>query len=210
MTAESSTINTPATINPQLKATCEVLINQRIEKGFHRELGMTPAEYIHSFDNAIEDIARKEAAPEGAVLGLIDERIPFARQLELLGIELDPGVLEEVVTHSEKQPYAVWLKTIGPREGPFVGSRNYQEAINNLSGQSRPATPLEGISTNVADVIAKNYVSLPGGEYRTPGVLTAGFRSDTLCLDRCFGRTRISHVPLNEIDYLVGMLVAYR
>ncbi|MBU1000055.1 hypothetical protein KKE78_01485 [Patescibacteria group bacterium] len=202
---------TSYTSEAQTRNCCQFLISTRIARGFPQELGMEAAEYRSSFGNAIEDIVSCGSAPEGALLGLVDERIPFARQLELLGITLDPGIFYKIKHRSGEQPHAVWLKVFSPNEGPFLNSDNYQEAVTSLSACMRPATPFEGISTDTAAILARGFVSLPGGDYEVPGTLSGGStRLDTLCLDNYLGKPRISRVRFAEMDYLVGMLAVFK
>ncbi|MDO8573661.1 MAG: hypothetical protein Q7R77_02825 [Candidatus Daviesbacteria bacterium] len=210
MRAESSTTYAPASKTLEIREICTTLIGTKIRSGFHLELEMTPLEYEDSFRDAVEELVNDGRDFQGTVLGLVEERIPFVRQLELLGIVLDPGIFYGVAYKPEKKPYAVWLEVFGSGEGPFSGSTNYQEAVERLPNGLRPATPFEGINTDFASVLNKNFVSLPGGEYKMPGILTGGLmRFDTLCLDKYLGRPRISHLRLDELDYLVGMLAAY-
>lgn len=111
----------------------------------------------------------------------------------------------------DRQPYGVWLEVLGPRESPFLNTYSYQEAMASLPDHVRPATPFEGISADMTRILAKNFVSLPGGEYKMPGILTGGStRFRTLYLDSYLGRPRVSHIRLAEMDYLVGMLVAHK
>lgn len=195
----------------QIRRNCEALIFTKIRSSFHLELGMTSLKYEDSFRDAVEEAISKRGDFQGrTMLGLVEERIPFVRQLELLGIVLDPGIFYGVAHKPDKKPYAVWLEVFGSGEGSFLGSANYQEAIDRLPSGLRPATPFEGINTDFASVLNKSFVSLPGGEYDMPGVFTGGLmRFDTLCLDKYFGRPRISHVRLDKFDYLVGMLAAH-
>lgn len=210
MTAESSANKFIPASEAQVRENCKALIIAKIRSGFHLELGMEPSEYEDSFGAAIEDIVNRRRGPQGALLGLTEERIPFARQLELLGVALDPRIFYGVKHYPERQPYAVWLQVLGPREGPFLNGSSYQEAAASLPNHMRPATPFEGINTDIASILARSFVSLPGGEYEMPGVITGGStRFNTLCLDSYLGRTRVSQVRLVEMDDLVGMLVAH-
>lgn len=99
MTAEFSIINTsvltpPAAFKP--RSDCETLVRTKIERGFHHELGIGPLEYAHSFENAIKSVVNCGRGPQGALPGLVEERIPFVRQLELLGVVLDPAIFYDV------------------------------------------------------------------------------------------------------------------
>lgn len=212
MPAESITSSpTSGILQARTRERCNALILAKTSSGFHRELGMDPAEYAASFGDAVEAVVSAGIDSPETVLAMVEERIPFTRQLELLGIDLDPGIFYEVVHHPERKPYGVWLEVLKSRGGPLANSTDYREGMANLPDHLRPATPFEGISAEVARILAKSFVSLPGGEYRMPAALTGGStRLATLCLDEYLGRPRISHVRLAELDDLVGMLVAHK
>lgn len=191
------------------RARCDALVSTKIQRGFHRELGMNEAGYRDSFQAAIEGLIRKQEDFPG-VLALVEERIPFVRQLELLGIEIDPGIFYEVVHHQDQKPYGVQLEAVASQEAPFPGTNSYTEAIAHLPACLRSVTPFEGINAEVGNILAKTFVVLSGGEYKMPGILTGGStRFDSLCLDEYRGKIRISRVRFNTLDPLVGMLVAH-
>lgn len=212
MTAESHTITScfcPGSSN--IKEACEALISTKIESGFHLELGMEVSEYRDSFGQAIEDAVSNRRYSQGMILGLVEERIPFVRQLELLGIALHPGIYYDVLHHPLKQPYSVWLRVFTPHDSLFSNKNNYQEVISNLPDQMVPATPFESINADFTSILSKSFVVVPGGEYQMPGILTGGStRFDVFCLDRYLGKPRISPVELGGLDYLVGVLAAYQ
>lgn len=212
MPAESIT-SSPASdiLRARTRERCSALILAKIRGGFHLELGMNPPEYAASFRDAVEAVVSAGIDSPETVLAMVEERIPFTRQLELLGIDLDPGIFYEVVHHPEREPYGVWLEVIKSREGPLANSTDYREGMANLPDYLRPATPFEGINAEVASIFARSFVSLPGGEYRMPPTVTGGStRLEAVCLDTYFGRPRISQVRLAEPDDLVGMLVAHK
>lgn len=190
---------------------CSALILAKIGSGFHLELGMNPPEYVASFRDAVEAVVSAGIDSPETVLAMVEERIPFTRQLKLLGIDLDPGIFYEVVHNPERKPYGVRLEVFKSREGPLADGTNYREGMASLPDHLRPATPFEGINAEVANILAKSFVSLPGGEYRMPPTVTGGStRLKAVCLDMYLGRSRISHVRLDEMDELVGMLVAHK
>lgn len=194
--------------NGDMRARCDALISTKIQSGFHKELGISEAEYRDSFKDVVDSLT--EQKPQQGVLTLVEERIPFVRQVALLGIEMDPGVFYGIAHNQDKKPYGAWLKAVRVQEVPLSGANNYAEAIVGLPADLRPATPFEGINAEVGNILAKTFVTLPGGEYEKAGILTGGstrFRS--LCLDTYFGKARISQVRLNQLDRLVGMLVAH-
>lgn len=188
------------------RARCDALVSAKIQSGFHRELGIGEAEYRDSFQDAVKDLIKQKDSQQG-VLALVEERIPFVRQLELLGIEMDPGIFYEVVNHQDKKPYGVWLAVITPRAVFVPGVDSFTKAITNLPTNLIPATPFEGINGEVGNILAKAFVALPGGDYKEPGILTGGSRR-LLCLDRYLGNPRISHVRFNKQDPLIGILAA--
>ncbi len=188
------------------RARCEVLVSAKVQSGFHQELGMSEATYRNSFQDAVESLVGQEDSEQG-VLALVEERISFVRQVELLGIDIDPGIFYEVVHHQDKKPYGMRLAVIAPRAAFVPGIGNYVKALANLPADLRPATPFEGINGEVEEILARSFVALPGGDYKELGILTGGSRR-FLCLDRYLGKPRISHVRFNGQDPLVGILAA--
>lgn len=198
-------------LQAQTRERCSALILSKIGRGFHLELGMNPPEYAASFRDAVEEVVSGGIDSQEVALAMVEERIPFTRQLELLGIDLDPGIFYEVVHHPERKPYGVRLEVFKSREGPLANGNNYREGMASLPDHLRPATPFEGINAEVESILAKSFVSLPGGEYRMSAKITGGLmRLEAVCLDMYLGRPRISHVRLAELDELVGMLVAHK
>lgn len=189
------------------RARCDALVSAKIRSGFHKELGMGEAEYREVFQEAIESLVCKQRDSQSDMPALVEERIPFVRQLELLGIEMNPGIFYEVVNHQDKKPYGVWLAVITPRAVFVPGVDSFTKAITNLPTNLIPATPFEGINGEVGNILAKAFVALPGGDYKEPGILTGGSRR-LLCLDRYLGNPRVSHVRFNRHDPLIGILAA--
>lgn len=189
---------------------CTALVDEKIKRGFAEELRMQPAEYLNSFQAAIEDAVRMSGGHPNQLLTLVETRIPFRRQLELSGIGLDQAVFYGVRLPG-RNPYAVSLRVVCTQERPFAEGASYNVAARSLPDNLRPASPLEGINADVEQVLDQSFVVLPGGEYDMPGILTGGStRFRILCLERYFGRPRISHIYLAERDALVGMLTAYK
>lgn len=187
---------------------CDALVSAKIRSGFYKELRMREAEYRDSFQDAIESLVRQTDSQQG-VLALVEERIPFVRQVELLGIDMDPGIFYQVVHHQDKKPYGVRLTVIKPREAFTPDIDSFEKAVANLPTGLRPTTPFEGINGEVGKILAKSFVALPGGDYKMPGMLTGGStRFDSLCLENYLGRPRISRVRFNGQDHLVGILAA--
>ncbi len=211
MSVEEKVTTLPAsqTLTPcERREICATLIDANIQSGFASELHMSEAEYDRSFKQAVEDVMRAPFRPNGQLIALVETRIPFVRQLELRGIDLDPAIFYGVEL-PKKDPYAVFLKVISTKEAPFAQGANYAEAVQSLPGDLRPASPLEGINADVQKILAQSFVILPGGEYKMPpNILTSGSRSRSLCLERYFDRPRISQISFAEQDLSVGMLAA--
>ena len=74
----------------------ESQIDGKIAVGFARELNLTPGQYRDSFQSALEAVNNQlmEQLAEfhhGAVV-LVELRIHFDRQAQLLGVDIDPAV----------------------------------------------------------------------------------------------------------------------
>lgn len=194
----------------QIREICNTLINAKIESGFAHELRIEDATYLRSFQDAVDAAVRASQRSSSQLLALVETRIPFKRQLELLGIDLNPAVFYGVRL-PQSGPYAVFLEVVRGQDAPFTQGANYTEAVRALPENLLPASPLEGINADFQEILAQGFVALPGGEYDMPGIFTGGStRFRTLCLETYLGRPRISHISFAERDALVGMLTAYK
>jgi len=193
----------------QKRSICSALIEDKVTHRFHYELKMDENSYRDSFQEAVGTIMNSDS-PSEAYVSLVEPRIPFIKQIELLGIGLNPAIYYTVLpTH--QNPYGVYLNVIGSNEELLQRWGTYQDTIQSLPKNLRPATPFEGINAAFNSILTRKFVSLPGGRYKMPGVCTGGnAKNKVLCLEQFLGKPRISHIRLSKNDFLVGMLTAYQ
>lgn len=165
-------------------------------------------------DESIEDYRRgqvpllthveKENVPPGVSPTLVETRIPLLKQAELLGISVDPSIVDLVAQHEiDQPPYIAWLKVINN-----FASATIEELIVKIPEGYVPATPLEGINSDVWQIIKNSFVAMPGGEfYRQTFTLAHNAQlARAFCLEEYLGRPRLTTIRLREKDRFVGVL----
>lgn len=198
-----------AILEKETKARCEALMDAKVQACFHEVLGMREGFYRDSFRKPIADLV-SQGSSDLSMLALVETRIPFDQQRELLGIDKDPANSYKVIHNPSRLPYSVQLVVILGREAFAPGIKSYPQAIENLSGGLRSTTPFEGIGSEIEKILTISpAVLLPGGEYEMPGLLTGGsIRFDGLTLERYLGKIRIGRQRLDTPDHIVGILAA--
>lgn len=168
------------------------------------EIGKTGGEYDAEFRTPIQ--AAQDIFEEGITLALVDPRVAFERQLELLGINLDPAVFSKPVQESSRRPYVARLRLIKP-DDPSVTGYSLGDRVRGLSWGLRPATPYEGLTTHNELLKDKFYV-MPGGLLQRNEGLYFGleYNQRYLAMERYLGKPRVSHVSKNTRDFLIGVL----
>lgn len=189
-----------------LERQVEVLVSS----GFGQEVRVSDEEYrVEASDlvNAISD----QSIPEGTILSLVEPRIPYRKQLELLGIKLDPAVLSDPKPPIEDSLYiALQRRFSSTGESSFLGY-SLSQMTANLPDNLRPATPFEGI-VNFQQLLSRGFVVFPGGDFSNSQWIS--FRESgqrrLLCLDTYLGQPRITEVYGRSMDPSIGVLTTVR
>lgn len=191
---------------------CQKLLDSKISAGFPQELGFTKERYRTDFIPLIEQ-AVENSPPMGMIPVLVEPRVPFIRQLALSGIYLDPSVVQLPRQEKSRAPYLTWVRVLDRRDAVMSREPILKKVLEVLPQELRPATPYEGVNADLESVLGHGFVYLPGGEIdKLKGSLTgeSNFRGSTFCLDRYLGKPRITSVPRDTYDGLMGLLVALK
>lgn len=197
-------------IPEHIENACINQLRVKLERGFPEELDRSSQEYVAEYGQAVADVAEKNPGPED-LIALVEPRIPFVRQLALLGIDLDPALYafpKHIETH---RPYGVVLQVID-RGFPEIGRLRLGRMIEGLPEDLRAASPFEGISADIDLILERSFVAMPGGEVcKTSGLQTGlNGRFSIPCLETFKGKPRISYIHPNSTDGLVGVLAVIR
>lgn len=188
---------------------CQRQVDLKVEAGFYNLLGLSEDKYRAVYQKLLVSAITQRFPPDG-ILALVEPRIPFFTQVELLGITKNPGVFMKPVHDVGRKPYCVWLKVIGRQDETMRRGLYPAEIIIGLPKNLRPADPFEGISA-FEEVLERAFVNLPGGHFERPlGITGCAPAVRSLCLDRFLGKPRITHTYLDEFDGLVGLLAVHR
>ena len=189
-------------------------IEQKIKAGYPSEVNESPSEYLNRYQDGIK-MQCKLAVPRGAMLSLVETEVPFDRQLELQAIELDPAVFYRPKSESHRSPYITWVDVMSdnPRDNRLrIASVNTQQRIDSLSGDLRPASPLEAAGAGFRNILQRGFVVLAGGEVEPVLGLFSNVASPPrrLVVETFLGQPRITHAYVDSYDPLVGILVTHQ
>jgi len=142
---------------------------------------------------------------------LVEPRIPFFEQAQLLGITVDPAVFYTPICERGRKPYGVWLKVVGREDELVKQGLHFDKVAERLPSHLRPATHYEGINADIEVLLKHIFVLFPGGAYeQIPGMISGIRKARTLALERFLGVPRVSHYYTDFYDSLGGLLTAYK
>lgn len=195
----------------QLQQICNSQLEAKIKFGFHERLDVSENSFKQSYRDAINDIVLRDHYSDGLPT-LVEPRIPFFEQAQLLGIAIDPAVFYTPVCDRGREPYGVWVKVVGREDELVKQGLRFDKVAERLPDHLRPATPYEGIDADIEVLLKHIFILFPGGIYEQSPSMTGGTRARTLALalERFLGAPRISHYYLDFYDSLGGLLTAYK
>jgi hypothetical protein len=136
--------------------------NRFIELGFHKELNLTPEEYL-------ESLPKFTSQPENFkgrfnTQAIAETRIPKRRQCQLGGIDYTPEGLsgkdwtdDSQIYKTPRAPYVFWTN-----EGQRKVNKSTQDVRAELALDERGGTSLEAISLYIFKPNLKSSLILPG------------------------------------------------
>lgn len=182
-------------VQQDIKLQCGFLIEQRVSARFHEYLRQSPEEFRESYSMAIKE-AQRAVPAGGAILSLVESRIPLKDQFEMIGVEINPTVFRFPDPINSQRPYVAWLKVVD-----IFRARTARESAERLADSFVPATAYEGAGADMNKLLASGFSVIAGD-------LVSG--QSKLCFDRWFGRPRVTGVPYDNRDGLVGLLVKHK
>lgn len=178
-------------------------IDHKIDCGFARQLGVTPSMYRRQFEPIIIEALENGAPDEHSALILVEPRIPFNDQANLLDISIVPGIFYQPIDLKTRKPYGIWASSSLDTSGQSLGER-----ISNLSEEYKLVTPQEGLSCaldNFTDAIS---IATPGGKFKRVNLgIFNQVKSRTMAMESQFGKYVVNSYCLDEKDGLVDILV---
>ena len=176
-----------------------------IRAGYPKELGMSEDEYE---DEAAIAVALSDPL-KNTIPTLVEQRIDFKRQLDLLGLALDPAVFTFPSTQ-ENNLTVSHLFVISRMYGA-EGGMTLPAIAESLKEPLRPANPFETLPV-YESVLKKSNVALIGGSFdRLPGLQTGSEEiRRMLVLENFLGKPRISYEFSENKDAYLGLLVAQK
>lgn len=195
----------------QLQQICNSQLEAKIKFGFHERLDVSVDIFRQSYRAAINDIVLGDYFD--GLPTLVEPRIPFFEQTQLLGIAIDPAVFYTPVCDRGGKPYGVWVKVVGREDELVKQGLHFDKVAEGLPARLRPATPYEGINADIEALLNHIFILFPGGIYeQIPGMINGrrGARTLALALERFLGAPRISHYRTDFYDSLGGLLTAYK
>lgn len=188
---------------------CDKLIELKLDANFHRELGKSEVEYIRDYSCAVDNVL--VGGERVGQLVLVEPRIPFARQLELLGIVLDPAVFSRPSSNINLKPYARWVEVLTAADYKGCHLTDMRMFMDNLPVGMRPASPLEGVNGDFYAILEESFVMMPGGCFDLADGTITGYNSkhSSLCLEEYKGLPRVSQIRLDQYDGLIGLLAVH-
>lgn len=194
----------------QLQQICNSQLEAKIRFGFHTRLDVSETSFRQNYHDAINDIVLGDHYSDGLPT-LVEPRIPFFEQARLSGITIDPAVFYTPVCDRERKPYGVWVKVVGKEDELVQQGLRFDQVVRKLPSHLRPATPYEGIGTNIDSLLQRTFVIFPGGIYESVlGITGSTGNIRALTLERFLGTPRITHYYLDSYDSLGGLLTAYK
>ncbi len=183
----------------------ETQTKKLIAADFPRELKMSNDEYA---DQAARAFLLSRPFSD-SISTLVEPRINFLRQTQLLGIHVDPSIYNFPITESGTLKVS-HLQVINRLTGPN-SSKTLTDIENGLQQSSlRTASPFEALVC--ADEILRKgcVVALMGGELTQTQGLQTGITKHIsyLVLETHLGKPRISYDFANSNNYFVGVLAA--
>lgn len=202
-----------ASSSDTLRDICLKQLDQRVAADYHWEVGQTQDRYRDQYLQLV-DAGMSVELPlklKRGCLVVVETRIPFLRQAELLRIPVNPATYLRLKHQPEAAPYSVWCTTVGG-----LGSAESRKSIclnemmANLPGTLKPATPLEGIAYPFGSMRGLVLLAFPGGE-TAGGVYIWGDLPGrlALCLEKYQYTIRVSHTKLDQFDSLVSLLAVH-
>lgn len=196
----------------QVHQVCNSQLEIKIKSGFPTRLDISETSFRQSYRGAINDILLRDHYNDGLPT-LVEPRIPFFEQAQLLGIAIDPSVFYTPVCDRGREPYGIWVKVVGREDELVKQGLRFDKVAERLPAHLRPATPYEGINADIEVLLKHIFILFPGGIYKQiPGMVsgTGGVRTLALALERYLGVPRVSHYRTNFYDSLGGLLTAYK
>lgn len=188
---------------------CEAALRDKIEAGYHRELGLSEVSYRAEFQDMIEEAARNPHTADTLPI-LVETRIDFFRQVALREVTLDSSVFKISEQDLTRSPYLVWAKVLDGRDPLVKSYPTSRLALIGLPEGLRSATPYEGINADLEYILDRSFVNIPDKEVEKPNPKVRGkfgLKRDSLCIDRYLGKPRITRSALDDSDILIGLLV---
>lgn len=194
----------------QRQQICNSQLKAKIKFGFHERLNVSEDSFKQSYRGAINDIVLGDHHSDGLPT-LVEPRIPFFDQAQLLGIAIDQAVFYTPVCDRGRKPYGVWVKVVGREDELVKQGLHFNKVAERLQAHLRPATPYEGINADIEVLLKHIFILFPGGIYEQIPGITGGTRGvRTLALERFLGAPRISHYYTDFYDSLGGLLTVYK
>lgn len=196
----------------ELQQICNSQLEAKIKFGFHTRLDISENSFKQSYRDTINDIVSGDYYFDGLPT-LVEPRIPFFEQAQLLGIAVDPAVFYTPVCDKGQKPYGVWVKVVGREDELVKQGLHFDKVAERLPPHLRPATPYEGINADIEVLLKHIFILFPAGIYEhIPGITgsTRGVHTHSLALERFLGAPRISYYHTNFHDSLEGLLTAYK
>lgn len=176
----------------------EEQLENKIALGFHQALNKSEQQYRENFNNALENakVLRKRMENDFGFPVLVEPRIPFRRQLELMKIDIDQAVFYEPLHFPNARPYAIWVSSF--------------DHLISLPKPYRDAMPLEGIQIKIPDSFRGFPVTtLDGGKYERLPYAPDSKRARVLVLENFLGKYRVGQIHRYEICDRLGRLACF-
>lgn len=195
----------------ELQQICNSQLEDKIKFGFHTKLDISETSFRQSYQAAINDIVLGNLHSDGLPT-LVEPRIPFFEQAQLLDIPVEPLVFYRPVFDRDRKPYGVWVKVIGKKDELGKEGLHFDQVVKRLPSDLRPATPYEGIGINPETLLDDDaFVIFPNGTYEDVlGIARGTGNVRALTLERFLGTPRITQYFLDSYDGLGGVLAAYK
>ncbi|MDP3724340.1 MAG: hypothetical protein Q8R11_01765 [bacterium] len=180
-----------------------------IDKGFHDALDEHSFDYLGDFEQAMLDAQDAEEI-DGTFIAIVESRLSFLKQAELLGFMVDPSLIQSPKHYPEQKPYTVRLQLIHQGHPYMQRGLTPRKITDILSQTMRPATAFEGIAASFF-LEDDMFFHTVGGEFYAALNLTNGNpQTHTIVFDQFLGRKRVMQAKRNEFDGLVGYLAAFQ
>lgn len=190
-----------------------VSLSEKIAQGYHTVVGESENQYTNHF---LSEHSRLLDTPiRGAMISLVEPRIPFIRQLELQGVKLDPAVFYYPMAEQTTHPSVAWVNVGSdfPRDGQImIAGLTTRDRVRLLPDSLRAGSPMEAVGAGIANLLNRGFVTMPGGGVELIPKLFSDPNDPirTLVAETYLECPRVSHLYRDQYYGTVGMLVVHQ